>query len=88
MMNNIYVANLLGIPDSDITRNDLSVLSIGDHVPGGGVVPAGGAALLGAVVMTPGCTEVGGTDGGAPKQHVQFSSFTYSHTIAYVAKES
>jgi len=45
-------------------------------------VPAGGAALLGAVVMTPGGTEVGGTDGGAPEQYVQFSSFTYSQTIA------
>ena len=63
------------IRDSDITRNDVAVLSIGDRVPGGGVVPAGGAALLGAVVMTP------GTDGGAPEQHVQFSSFTYSRTI-------
>jgi len=82
MMNNIYVAILLGLPDNDITRNDVAALSIGDHLPGGGVVPAGGAAVLGAVVMTPGGTGVGGTDGGAPEQHVQFSSFTYSQRIA------
>jgi len=41
-------------------------------------VPAGGAAMLGAVEINPGGTEVGSTDGGAPESHVQFSSFTNS----------
>jgi len=44
-------------------------------VPCGGVVPAGGGAVPGAVVITPGGTpvgtEVGGTDGRAPEKHVQ-----------------
>lgn len=41
-------------------------------------MPAGGTAVLGPVVTTPGGAEVGGTDGGVPEQHVQFSSFTNS----------
>ena len=38
-------------------------------VPGDGVVPAGGGAVAGAVVITPGGTEVGGTDGREPEQY-------------------
>jgi len=45
---------------------------VGGGVPGGGVVPVGGGAVPVKVVVTPGGTDVGGTDGGGPEQYVHF----------------
>ena len=46
----------------------------GGVVPGGGGVPVGDGPVTGTVVVTPGGTDVGGTDGGGPEQYVHLTS--------------
>ena len=53
------------------TTNCANTPVVGGVVPGGGVVPVGGGAVPVTVVVTPGGTDVGGTD-EEPEQYVHF----------------